>query len=167
MNGTKRVLHSVSGLFAFALVGLFALFALAVIVSAVQSYRSMGDVARLSSQQRVALGYVSGKLRASGGQDGVSIRDEQGVTLLIIEEDADGTSYETRIFYDDGSLCEQFCEGSLPFDPESGEPITSLPGFRFERDGNLITLRATLSDGTEADASVALRAGEGGGQDAL
>jgi hypothetical protein len=121
----------------------------------------------LTSQKRIALGYVSGKLRASGDRDAVSIREAEGVRLLVLSEDADGSTYETRIFFADGHLCEQFCEASLPFDPESGEEIASLPGFQFERSGGLVTLRALLTDGTEAVACVALRAGEGGGPDAL
>jgi hypothetical protein len=167
MSSAKRGLHSISGLFAFALIGLFALFALAIIVSGVQSYRSMGNFSHLSSQQRIALGYVSGKLRASGDQSSVSIREAQGVKLLVLSEDESGEKYETRIYFEGGSLYEQFCEAGLAFDPEDGENITSLPGFTFERAGKLVTLRAMLSDGSEADACVALRAGEGGGQDAL
>ncbi len=167
MSGARRLNHSISGLFAFVLIGLFALFALAIVVSGVQSYRGMAASARLSSQERIALGYVSGKLRACGDQSAVSLREQAGVKLLVITEEAEAESYETRIYYADGSLREQFCEAGLPFDPEEGEALTVLPGFRFERSGSLITLRATLSDGTEAAASVALRAGEGGGRDAL
>ena len=79
MSGMKRASHSVSGLFAFALIGLFALCALMIIVSGVQSYRSMGNASHLVSEERIALGYVSGKLRASGDRGGVSIREERGV----------------------------------------------------------------------------------------
>jgi hypothetical protein len=167
MNGAGRVNHSISGLFAFLLIGLFALTSLAIVVSGIKSYRGMADGARFSSQQRLALGYVSGKLRASGDRDSVTIRFEQGISLLSIMEEADGTSYETRIYFANGVLREQFCQPDLPFDPEDGDQIASLPGFTFERAGDLITLRAHLSDGTEADTCIALRAGEGGGQDAL
>jgi hypothetical protein len=167
MSGVKRGLHSISGLFAFALVGLFALCALMIVVSGVQSYRSMGRANQLSSQERIALGYVSGKLRASGDRDGVSIREDQGIKLLVLSENEDGVEYETRIFFDGGSLYEQFSQADLSFDPEGGEPIATLPGFSFERSGDLVTLHAVLSDGIVADACVALRAGEGGGQDAL
>lgn len=167
MNGAGRPKHSISGLFAFLLIGLFMLCALAIVVSGVQSYRSMADGVRLASQERIALGYVSGKLRASGDRDLVSFRDEQGAKLLVIAEDVDGDRYETRIFFLDGSLYEQFCGADIPFDPESGEAIAALPGFTFERSGDLVTLRARLTDGTEADASVALRAGEGGVRNAL
>ncbi len=167
MNGVRRVNHSISGLFAFVLIGLFTLFALMIIVSGVQSYRGMADGARLASQQRLALGYVSGKLRASGDRGSVSIREESGVKLLVITEDADGEQYETRIYFADNSLREQFCTPDLPFDPEDGDPITSLPGFTFSRTGNLVTLKAFLTGGGEAEAFVALRAGEGGDADAL
>ena len=167
MNGVRRVNHAISGLFAFLLIGLFALFALAIVVSGVRSYRSMADGARVASQQRQALGYVSGKLRASGDRDRVSVREEMGVKLLVIAEDADGDPYETRIYFSDGSLREQFCVPDLPFDPEDGEIIASLPGFSFERTGDLVALNAYLSGGGEAETFVALRAEEGGGQDAL
>ncbi len=167
MSGARRIHHSISGLFTFVLIGLFALFALAIVVSGVQSYRGMATSAQLSSEKRIALGYVSGKLRASGDRSAVTLRTQGGEALLVIAEDIDGERYETRIYYSDGSLREQFCEAGLPFSPEDGEAITALPGFRFERSGDLITLRAALSDGTEAVTSVALRAGEGGGRDAL
>ena len=160
MRSAKR-LHSISGLFAFVLIGVFALCALIIVVSGIKSYRSMGSANQLSSQQRIALGYVSGKLRALGDADGVSIREEQGVKLLVLSEEEDGTAYETRIFFDGGSLCEQFCEAGLDFDPEGVEPIASLPGFEFERTGNLVTLSAHLTGGAVAETCVALRAGEG------
>ena len=167
MNAGKRGDHSVSGLFAFVLIGLFTLLSLAIIVAGIHSYRTMGDSARRASQERIALGYVSGKLRASGDARRVSIREEKGVKLLVITDDVEGTTYETRIFTADGKLCEQFCESDLSFSPEDGEQIAALPGFAFERAGGLIELRAYLSDGAVAETSVALRAGEGGGQGAL
>lgn len=165
MRGAKR-LHSISGLFAFVLIGVFALCALMIVVSGVKSYRGMGRANLLSSQQRIALGYVSGKLRALGDADSVSIREEQGVKLLVLSEEAEGTAYETRIFFGGGRLCEQFCEAGLDFDPEGAEPIVELPGFDFERAGDLVTLSARLNDGAETGTCVALRAGEGG-RDAL
>jgi len=167
MRLPKRGLHSVSGLFAFALIGVFALCALMIVVSGVRSYRSMGSANLLGSQRRTALGYVSGKLRALGDRDSVSIREEQGVRILVLTEEVDGAVYETRIFFGGGRLCEQFCEAGLEFDPESAEQIAELPGFSFERTGDLVTLSARLSDGTGAETCVALRAGEGGGPDAL
>ena len=166
MRGAKR-LHSISGLFAFALIGVFALCALAIVASGIKSYRSMGSASRLGSQQRIALGYVSGKLRALGDRASVSVREEKGVKLLVLSEEEDGTAYETRIFHVDGHLCEQFCEAGLEFDPEGGDPIAFLPGFAFERTGALVTLAARLSDGAVAQTCGALRAEEGGGQDAL
>jgi hypothetical protein len=167
MTGAKRGSHSISGLFAFALIALFMLFALVIVVSSIRAYRMMGSVNQLSSQQRVALGYVGGKLRASGDQGAVSIREEQGVKLLVLSEEADGEAYETRIYYDAGGLMEQFCQADLAFDPEGGDRIVSLPGFTFERSDNLVTLTAHLSDGTEAVDCVALRAGGGDEQDAV
>lgn len=159
MSGAKR-LHSISGLFAFVLIGVFALCALMIVVSGVNAYRSMGNANRLSSQQRIALGYVSGKLRAAGDTDSISIREEKGVRLLVLSEEADGTTYETRIFHDGDRLYEQFCEAELAFDPEGAETIASLPGFAFEQTGSLVTLSARLLSGAEAQTCVALRAGE-------
>jgi len=167
MTGAKRGSHSISGLFAFALIALYTLLALMIVVSSVRAYRMMGSVNRLSSEQRDALGYVGGKLRASGDQGAISIRDEQGRKLLVLSEEAGGEAYETRIYYDDGALMEQFCQADQAFDPESGDRIVSLPGFAFERSGSLITLTARLSDGTDAVSCVALRAGGGDGQDAV
>lgn len=167
MRGAKRGLHSVSGLFAFTLIGVFALCALAIVASGVKSYRGMGSASRLASQQRIALGYVSGKLRALGDRDSVTIREERGVKVLVLAEEEAGTAYETRIFHDGGILREQFCEAGLDFDPEVSEPIAELPDFAFERTGGLVTLSARLNDGSEARTCVALRAGEEGGPDAL
>jgi hypothetical protein len=160
MRGAKR-LHSISGLFAFVLIGVFALCALMIVMSGIKSYRGMGQANLLASQQRIALGYVSGKLRALGDADGVLIREENGVKLLVLSEEADGTVYETRIFFNDGTLYEQFCEAELELDPEAAEPIAFLPGFQFERTGDLITLKARLLGGAEAETCVVLRAGKG------
>lgn len=159
--------HSVSGLFAFVLVGLFTLLSLTIILASIRSYRAMGDSARFVTQERIALGYVSGKLRASGDQKNVSFREEQGIKLLVIRDEADGETYETRIYSEGGILFEQFCDVSVPFSPDDGERIASLPGFTFYGEGARIILRAHLSDGTVAVTSVALRAGEGGETGAL
>ena len=167
MSVGKRREHSVSGLFAFVLVGVFTLLSLTIVLAGVRSYRAMGDSARVVPQERIALGYVSGKLRASGDRKSVSFREEQGVKLLVIRDEADGETYETRIYSKDGRLCEQFCDVSVPFNPDDGERIASLPGFTFYGEGARIILRAHLSDGTVAVTSVALRAGEGGETGAL
>jgi hypothetical protein len=167
MTGERRAQHSFGGLFAFVLVGLFALLALLIVATGIRAYRGMGDLSRQNGQARAALGYVSGKLRTAGDAQRVTLRAQQGIDLIVIEDQLDSDVYETRIFFVDGALKEQFCEAAMPFDPEDGQLIAALPALTFERRGDLIWLRAQLTQGRPIETCVALRAGEGGGPDAL
>ena len=74
MSGARRVSHSISGLFAFVLIGLFALFALAIVVSEERGQvsvardgelRPLADVAELTP---ILFGYLREKFPRRQGR---------------------------------------------------------------------------------------------------
>ena len=81
---------------------------------------------------------------------------------LLLRENADGETYETRIYLYDGALREEYGTADAALDPQDSERIVDAKSFSVEqvRPGLLVV-------STEyGSADIALRSGRGAGPDA-
>ena len=81
---------------------------------------------------------------------------------LLLRENADGETYETRIYLYEGALREEYGTADAALDPQDSERIVDAKSFSVEqvRPGLLVV-------STEyGSADIALRSGRGDGPDA-
>ncbi|MBE6598238.1 MAG: DUF4860 domain-containing protein [Ruminococcaceae bacterium] len=121
-NGTE---NRISVIAALLLLALFAVFAVAVLVSGVRIADKViteRDGARLC---RDTVQYVTARFRQSQST-AVSVEDFHGQPALVFSEDIGGEVYLTRIYCYDGYLRELFAEDGIEMGAEDGEKLLSL-----------------------------------------
>ena len=115
------------GIFLLVLYLTFAIFTLALTVTAASVYENISSGMEENHSVRTALSYISTKMRQA---DGVKIENGQ----IIIDED----DCVSRIYYHDGSLTEYFGEANAEFETEYGDEIISADSFEArEENGNI------------------------------
>lgn len=140
---------SINGLLVFLIYGMFALFALFLVVIGARVYKSVVTIGDSNAAMRTGFCYISNKVRLNGGS--VSLEEENGLQVLTLRNTLSGGEYETRIYYDDGVLWEQFVPAEMGFDPAGGEKIVALPAFSMADDGaGDLCLSATTPDGQQS-----------------
>ena len=116
------------------------------------------------AEQRGARGAViSCRAGACGDAAGaVSVGEGPEGAALLLRENADGETYETRIYLYEGALREEYGTADAALDPQDSERIVDAKSFSIEqvRPGLLVV-------STEyGSADIALRSGRGTGPDA-
>ena len=89
-------------------------------------------------------------------------RNREARAALLLRENADGETYETRIYLYEGALREEYGTADAALDPQDSERIVDAKSFSIEqvRPGLLVV-------STEyGSADIALRSGRGTGPDA-
>lgn len=152
--------HSVSGVFVFFLVGMFAVLAATLTLVSFRAYRSVSQTSSQNSEGLIALSYLFNKVHSA---EEVALENCRGTDVLRLGESVDGAAYETRIYYADGALREYFCQRDEPFDGELGAEIARLDALSFQKDSpRLIRVEAVQPDGKRQSLHIALGAGEVG-----
>ena len=148
----------ISGLFTFALFGVFVLLSLLIVVIGVNGYRNVVDKSESLGEVRTSLGYVLGKLRSDAATDGVEVKHQAGIDTLVLTENYRGDILETLIFHRDGALYELSQYGGYEFDPENAWRLTEVASFDIAQAGdNLLRLTATGADGRTQTVHAAVR----------
>lgn len=152
---------AINGLLVFLIYGMFALFALFLVVIGARVYKSVVAIGDSNAAMRTGFCYISNKVRMNG-DGGVSLDEVDGLPVLTLRSLISGEEYETRIYYTDGVLWEQFMPAYAGFDPADGEKIVALPDFSMEDDGaGALCLRATAPDGLSRSMRLRCLAQEG------
>ena len=136
----------------FAIIVLSLLF---LVMTGTGLYSAVVDSQTRNREARAALSYLAARVHVSVGEG------PEGAALLL-RENADGETYETRIYLYEGALREEYGTADAALDPQDSERIVDAKSFSVEqvRPGLLVV-------STEyGSADIALRSGRGAGPDA-
>ena len=150
--------HQIDMLFVLLLYGMFTLLSLLMILIGTSVYKRSVSESDIRSNTRASLSYVANKIRAGDAAGMISLEKREGIELLVIREG----SFETLIYYYDGTLREDFSSAELnalreEWKPEQGEKLVSVSSFSIKEEGGLFTLCSTDANGTESTLQVFLR----------
>lgn len=158
-SGKRGITSTVMMLMLFAL---FAILSLVQVLYGAHVYERI--VARMNDGYalRASLSYVANKLHAHDGEGPVTIEDADGLSVLCLW-DADEANV-VCIYFENGTLMEQYIEDGVTFIPDAGQKITELADFTFEQeaDGGF-ALSAWTWEGTMRTLNVGMRATGGDG----
>lgn len=157
--------HTISQVFVFVLLGLFAVLSAFMVLLSAQLYRSVVDQTELSSAHRILTSYVANAVRGSDCADTVYTDKRGGIDVLVFDRFVEGEEYETLIYCHEGSLCELFTEASQEFDPGYGEEICGAQAFEARIDGGLLEIALTDSAGSNVTIDIALRCSQEAGDE--
>ena len=153
--------HHMDGLLILLLFGVFAVSILAVLLSGAGVYRRLAERDDHSYERRTAVQYVATRVRQADQAGGVSVRTFEGCPALILSEEIEGETYETRIYHYDGYIRELFASEEGEFLPEDGEKVLPAGSFLVYWEEPGLQIRILTEDGRWQELRLALRSGEG------
>ena len=140
--------HSSDFLFPLILFFVFAILALFVILMSANVYAKITDESALSSSSSIAVSYVSQKIKNCGSEAKVSVRDEDGISCVVIEQQISGQNFCTYIYEHEGYVKELFAHEAVALIPAAGQKIVESSGFYAELLSDKL-LKISCSDGDE------------------
>ena len=164
MSGKREKSGVVAGvLLPMGLICLFAFCSLALALFGGQAYRQIQGAVDDSFDCNVAASYLRNKLSQNNTGDSISLREENGVQLLVISTTVGERSFETRIYHANGQLRESTVAAGMPFEISPADiTIARLQSCNFtcSEDG-LFTAEMVSAAGTRTRTAFAMV--EGGG----
>jgi len=157
--------HTISQVFIFVLLGVFAVMSTFMVLLSAQLYRGIVNQSERSSERRILTSYVANAVRGSDCADAVYTDQRAGVNMLVLSRDVDGETYETLIYCHDGKLCELFTAADQEFEPGYGEEICSAQAFEARISGGLLQIAMTDGAGSDAAIEIALRCSQEAGHE--
>lgn len=134
--------------FPIAVFFVFAASSLAVLTLSARFYRSQTTESEYHYTTRTSLSYVSEKIRQNDTDGDISIRTVEDQDCLAIKSSADGISYTTYIYEQDGMLKELFIRDDADLHLKDGTEIMEVGDFTMEEiDTNLFRFTSVDKDG--------------------
>ena len=142
--------HSLNGLLALVLFGVFAACVLSVLLTGADAYQRLTERDRASYASRTAAQYIATRVRQADCSGGVTIGAFGGGDALELWERVDGEDYLTRVYCYDGWLRELFADADGDFAPEDGEKVLEADSLTMTlSDSGLLTAELTAGGETE------------------
>ena len=156
MNGKVRSSHSISGVFVFLLLGIFAVFSTVMVLLGARAYKSTADRASQHNAARLATAYVRSMVRSDDEEDAIVVEELDGYPVITLRNVYDGELYLTRLYVHEGMLREWFTYAEAGFQPEFGEAVCAADEMKAEMKDGILTVRVR-SGSTWSNVDVALR----------
>lgn len=135
-----------TGICMLALLLLFGASTCMLVAAGYGSFNRMTILQDECLNTRVAMNYISMRMRRFDIKNAIRIDDSSPKTRLVLSEDIDGEIYETRIYLYNGYLQESFVPAATLFNEEYGLEIIPLDSFVIKRENKMIEIE--LSSGT-------------------
>ena len=159
MELNKNNKHVIDAVFILMLMMLFIMSSLAVIAIGASIYQK--NVAKMQDNysHRIVHAYVTEKIRQSDNRGRVFVDTIFEQNALILQDEINGTLYNTYIYDYNGYLMELFARADLSvLYPESGQKITPVNSFDInEISDNLLMASFILEDGRDETVYISKR----------
>lgn len=149
--------HTISQVFVFVLLGVFAVLATMMVLLSAQLYRGIVDQTDQHSAERILSSYVANVVRSGDESGMVEIDTRDGIDMLVLGMDVDGERYETLIYCYEGTLRELFTSAEQEFEPDYGEIICNAQAFQPVMQNGLLEMSLTDDLGQQNTLYIALR----------
>ena len=144
----------------FFTVLLFALFIITLLIAIMAGtglYRTLVDVRDQADASRLATGLIANSVRAADAVDAVGSGQGPEGRSLVLTENLDSGTFETRIYAYQGRIVEEYALADAAYTPEKATPIVESQSFAFSYENGLLTV-----DTDDGSVQVALRSVRGG-----
>ena len=149
--------HAISGVFVFALLGVFAICSTLLVLLCAQAYRNTVDQTAQHRDERIIQSFMRNTLRAEDAENAFGSRDMDGVNALTISSVYDDEVYVRYLYCYHGVLRDLFIGEDDTFYPEYGEEICPAESFTAVVADGLVTVNMTDVNGREYTFSIAQR----------
>lgn len=139
---------------------LFALFVVTLLMALLVGtgvYRTLYDVRTDANETRLGLNLIANSVRANDAVDAVAVGSgPEGRSLVLVERLESGT-YETRIYFFEGQIVEEYALADAAYTPEKATKIVASDLFDFAYENGLLTVSTD-----QGSIDIALRSVKGG-----
>ena len=149
--------HAISGVFVFALLGVFAICSTLLVLLCAQAYRSTVDQTALHRDERIIQSFVRNTLRGEDAEGAFGIFEKDGVKALTITSDFDDERYIRYLYCYNGMLMDLFISAEDTFTPSHGEEVCPAEAFTASLTDGLVTVDMTDVEGKTYTFSIAQR----------
>ncbi|MBQ6415782.1 MAG: DUF4860 domain-containing protein [Butyrivibrio sp.] len=162
MEYVKNKHHIVDVAFILCLMLLFILSALSVISLGAGIYKKNVETMGSNYDHRTACAYITEKVRQSDNNGAIFVTNLFGQNTLVLQEEVNGTLYNTYIYYYNGYLMELYARADLTsFYPQSGQKILEINSFDVSYASEaLLSVNIVLADGENEAVYIAKRSTE-------
>jgi len=136
--------HIIDIAFTLALFCLFVVFTLVLVLMGYHVYRDTSAAMGKNYDVRTSLFYITEKSRQA---EAVDLGEVGGKDAMILTESYESGVYETWIFVADDDLKEVTVKAGTEVKSGDGQRIMALTGLALTRNGNIVTIAVTDSDG--------------------
>ncbi len=148
-------------LFTMLLFLVFVLCALFTVLIGGKVYENINSRIEENYSGQVVLNYVANKVRQGDRADSVTVREIEGVPVLELSQQINGSSYITWIYYRDGAVRELFTDAGSGLGLKDGLEIMECRGLTFHQEDSLLEVQVEGA----ADLRLFLNIRSGGGND--
>ena len=116
------------------LLAIFGFSTFTLVAVGANSFEKMLTEREDHSNMRVALSYVSTRVRQGDAENSLRIAEVDGVNSLVVSQNEDGDIYETWIYMNGNELCEMYIPQGVAFSPADGISLISVSGMEMALD---------------------------------
>lgn len=143
----KRKSHSIDFIFVILLFFIFVVMSVVLVVIGSNVYNTISDRQNANSVARAALSYVSNKIQTSNDiEDKVSVIENNGTQILVINYIDAGVEYSTLIFYKEGYIREANILKGSEFTLDFGTNLIKAEEFKFDMDNEKRCVIISVTD---------------------
>lgn len=130
---------------------------LLALIAGVTVYRHVSDAQAANVSHREGIELICNIVRANDAKGAVAVGDGPEGKLLVIVQNLDSGTYETRLYLYKGSIVQEYRLTGTKYTPSKASKVTESSSFAFTYDNGLLTV--STDQGT---CEVALRHLQGG-----
>lgn len=158
MNREKT--YTIDTVFIIVLFCVFTTSVLIVLLLGTRIYKSMSDSSEIAYAERTCMSYIAEKLRHGDSEGSVYVGEFDGLNAIYIETEYDEITYNNILYFNDGWLCELFCDKGAEFVRTDGTKIIEAESVSFTESGSgLFCVEATDLSGNTSRLNISLRSG--------
>lgn len=159
MKNKWKLEHRMESVFTLSLFLVFTLSMTMVMAIGAGVYQRIAAGADANFEERVGTAYIANKVRSCDSAGMVAVEDREGIPVLVLTEDVEGTLCETLIYCLDGSIRELFVKKDTPLPLDAGLAIYEAEGAAFSLEEDLLQITVETAGGPQTQY-VAIRSGK-------
>jgi len=114
--------------FVMILLAIFGFTTFTLVAVGANSYETMLYEREGHAKMRVALSYISTRVRQGDAENALRIAEVEGNKALVLTQNENGETYETWIYMRDRDLCEIFIPQGVSFGAADGVTLVDVNG---------------------------------------
>lgn len=143
-------------LFTVVLFSFIVFFLLVTLLVGMQVYSTVNDSRVASDNSRLSLSLIAHNVRMNDSTDSISVGNGPEGQALVLTENLEAGSYETRIYAYEGKIVEEYTASDNTYTPEKAQELARSDRFEFAYRDGLLTV---YTDHGSVD--IALRSAQG------